>query len=180
MDGMNDLNASVLDADARRYVFAVVFRILRNEDAAADVTQDALLLAHRYRSQFRGEAAHRTWLHRIAVTSALQHLRKQRRSREQLVAGDATQTWEMPDPRPTPEQEVASRQVQAQVRRALEDVKPAYREVVELRAMDYSEPEIAQRLGISVANVKIRAFRTRNKLREVLGEHALDDRAVAA
>jgi RNA polymerase sigma factor (sigma-70 family) len=172
MDVMNDLNESRPTAGDRTYIFAVVMRIVRDEDVAGDVTQDALLLAHRHRDQFRGESAYRTWLHRIAVTSALQHLRKRRRSREQLLPTTETASlFEAPDPRPTPEQELAGRELAVVVDQVLSEIGP-HRDVFDMRLQDWSEPEIARHVGISVANVKIRAYRTRQRLRDALRDYA--------
>jgi RNA polymerase sigma-70 factor, ECF subfamily len=169
---MDDLNVSgALGPAERSFVYAVVFRILRDEDAAADTTQDALLLAYRYRHQFRGESAHRTWLYRIAVTTALGYLRRQRRRREELTAGAQAVGLEMPDPRPSPEQTVATGELADAMLEALAEIGPRHREVFLLRLKDWTEPEIAQRVGISVANVKIRAHRARASLREALRSH---------
>jgi RNA polymerase sigma factor (sigma-70 family) len=55
---------------------------------------------------------------------------------------------------------------------ALAEIGPRHREVFLLRLGDWTEPEIARRVGISVANVKIRAHRARASLREALRSHA--------
>src|SRR3569623_2520392 len=68
----------------RAYVKSVAMKYVRDDQDAEDVTQDALLLAHRYRSSFRGESRYSTWLYRVTATAALMILRKQRRlSREE-------------------------------------------------------------------------------------------------
>lgn len=162
------------------YVFAVIRRIVRDDDTTADLTQDALLLAHRHRDQFRGDAAYRTWLYRIAVTTALGYLRKQRRSREQLVGDDHPVVWSATDPRPSPEQEATARELQARVEEALVSIGSGYREVFQMRMDDVPEVEIARRVGISVANVKIRTHRTRERLRAALPEYAVSPRVRAA
>ena len=65
-------------------------KYVRNEQDAEDVTQDAMLLAHRYRDSFRGESRYSTWLYRVTATAALMFLRKQRRlSREVPASGTA-------------------------------------------------------------------------------------------
>ena len=66
-------------ADTRAYVKSVAMKYVRNETDAEDVTQDALLLAHRYRDSFRGESRYSTWLYRVTATAALMFLRRQRR-----------------------------------------------------------------------------------------------------
>ncbi|CAN5906318.1 hypothetical protein BH11MYX2_BH11MYX2_29470 [soil metagenome] len=157
-------------ADDRDYVYAIVRRIVNTPSDAEDVTQEALLLAYRNRDSFRGESTYRTWLYRIAATTALCHLRRRARSREQLatdhdalareVAADA-----VPADRMLAEQE-AIRLVQA----ALAQLDPKYRDVMILRA-HRTEVETAERLGISVGNVKIRAHRARKQLQDALASH---------
>ncbi|MBC7977533.1 MAG: RNA polymerase sigma factor [Myxococcales bacterium] len=156
-----------LDADDRAYVLAVTTKILRSQDLANDATQDALLLAHRHRATFRGTSAHRTWLHRIAVTTALGYLRRQRRSREHL-APDVSWAHDEVDARPSPEHMVVLRELADHVSRLLATVGTLSRRVFLLRAQDSTDQAIAVELGISVANVKIRTFRVRHALRTAL------------
>jgi RNA polymerase sigma-70 factor (ECF subfamily) len=171
---MNDLNVPThLGPAERSFVYAVAFRILRDEDMAADATQDALLLAHRYRHQFRGDSAHRTWLYRIAVTTALGYLRRRRRRREDLTAGTQSVGLETPDPQPSPEQTVAAGELANAMRDALAEIGPRHREVFLLRLRDWTETEIARYVGITVANVKVRTHRARASLREALSSHGI-------
>ena len=75
---MTDMNDSTygtaqlvtFSPDDRGYVYAVVYKLVGPDDAE-DVTQDALLLAYRARDSFRGDSRYRTWLYRIALTTAL-------------------------------------------------------------------------------------------------------------
>src|SRR6478736_8892408 len=68
----------------RDYVRSVAMKYVRNEADADDVTQDAMLLAHRYRASFRGESRYSTWLYRVTATAALMFLRKQRRTAREI------------------------------------------------------------------------------------------------
>ncbi|MEO8702188.1 MAG: RNA polymerase sigma factor [Kofleriaceae bacterium] len=153
-----------VSAADRAYMFAVVRRIVRCEDAANDATQDAALLAHRHRAKFRGASAFRTWLHRIAVTSALGYLRKRRHSREELATDDVPLA-EPADQAPSPEHVAATRELAEQACDLLAGISRDHRDVFLLRAGDCSEHEIAVHLGISRANVKIRGYRARQQLR---------------
>src|SRR6266508_1266027 len=63
----------------REYVFSVAMKYVKDEDEAADVAQEAMLLAYRHRASFRGDSRFTTWLYRVAATTALMHLRKKRR-----------------------------------------------------------------------------------------------------
>ncbi|MCU1279922.1 MAG: polymerase, sigma-24 subunit, subfamily, partial [bacterium] len=66
-------------AKEREFVYGVAMKYMKDEEKAHDVTQDALLLAYRHRASFRGDSRFTTWLYRIAATTALMHLRKDRR-----------------------------------------------------------------------------------------------------
>src|SRR5678815_3202362 len=154
--------------DERGYVYAVVRRIIGSTDDAEDVTQDTLVLAYHHRNAFRGDSRYRTWLHRIAVTTALGHLRRQRR----LQIGDVDVNPERVlarsvDPAKSPVTLIAEAEDRATVQRALADLPSSYRDVL-LERVDATEREVAKRLGISVANVKIRAHRARKQLRQTL------------
>ena len=152
--------------DDRAYVYAVVFRILKTHDGANDATQDTLLTAYRCRAQYRGEAAPRTWLYRIAVTTALGHLRSRRRSRED--AG-LDLMHHVSDPAPSPEAALASRELADHVSTVLAGLDDDLgRRILAMRLDDTSDHDIASDLGLSVGNVRVRACRTRQQLRTLL------------
>ncbi|HEY6035740.1 MAG TPA: RNA polymerase sigma factor [Kofleriaceae bacterium] len=165
MDDLNDktfTNLPVFGEAERQFVYSVARRIVGAE-AADDIAQDAMLLAYVHRDAFRGDSRYRTWLYRIAATAALGYLRKRKRSREQL----ATDPDAMPtplDPAASPEAQVAEREAAAVASKLLETLDPMYRDVVVLRT-ELSEAQTAERLGISIANVKVRAHRARAQLR---------------
>lgn len=157
--------------DDRGYVYAIARRIIGSADDAEDVTQDALVFAYRNRHAFRGDSLYRTWLHRIAVTTALGHLRRQRRSRiDVLDADDDPSVFNRTaDPAKSAEALITEAEDRAAVQRALAELPSSYRDVLLERA-EATEPEVAKRLGISVANVKIRAHRARKQLRQALDQ----------
>ena len=153
----------------RGFVYAVARRIVGSPEEADDVTQDTLLTAYRNREAFRGEARYRTWLYRIAFTTALGHLRKRGRSRESLAANEEVAAGQMPDATPSAESQLIAAEQAALVRTAVGKLAPPYRDVLVARARA-TEPEVAERLGISLANVKVRAHRARRQLRESLAD----------
>ena len=161
--------ALALTSDDRSFMYAVVRRIVACDDLAADATQDALLRAHRYRDQFRGDSAHRTWLYRIATTTALGHLRRRGRTREQLAVEVPP---EVPDPAPDPEHTAATRELVGRACDAIAALGPDQRAAFLLRVEEHTEPEIAAALGITIANVKIRTYRARQRLRQQLVDDA--------
>jgi RNA polymerase sigma-70 factor, ECF subfamily len=162
----------------RQYVYAVAMKYLKDEDAAEDVTQDAMLIAHLRADSFRGDSRFSTWLYRVAATSALMYLRKRRRkSREVLVTGPVDGEHDHPapvehaDPASSQEDRLAACEGVALVDGRLVDMGDRYRDVFWLRfAGGYSEAEIADLLGVQVSTVKTRTHRARRALHESLDE----------
>lgn len=167
MNVLTDKSSVTFGPEDRGFVYAVARRIVGSPEDAEDVTQDALLLAYRHRDAFRGESKYRTWLYRIASTTALGHLRRRKRSRELLSITDDPVGTTIADGARSPEARLADAETEHAVQQAIETLAPKYREVIARRGAS-SEAEIATVLGISVANVKIRAHRARRQLRDQL------------
>lgn len=164
---MNESLATFTDDD-RRFVYAVARRIVRDEDAAADVTQDAMLLAFRYRDRFRGDARYRTWLYRITASAAITHLRRRRRRRTDRMVGLGA-VAEACAPGHNPEEHLACIEVAARTATELAALDDRYGDVLRLRFVDgLSEAEVAEALGLSLPTVKIRTHRGRQALRAAL------------
>jgi RNA polymerase sigma-70 factor (ECF subfamily) len=163
MTVLNEKSSISFGPEDRRFVYAVARRIVRTDEDADDVAQDALLLAYRHLSDFRGDSRLRTWLYRIATTTALGHLRRTKRARQCVSASDVV----LVDPGRSAEAAIADAELSALVRNAVSSLAPRYRDVLLARA-ESTEVEIAASFGISVANVKIRAHRARKQLRDVL------------
>jgi RNA polymerase sigma-70 factor (ECF subfamily) len=168
-----ELTPALGDAE-RSYVFSVAMKYVKDEEAAADVAQEALLLAHRHRNSFRGDSRYSTWLYRIAATTALMYLRKRkRRSREVLTSGEDGENGYTPDLRPAdtalPDQDLAHRQAIAVIERRLAELGDKYRRIFWMRYLEgYTESEIASHLDLTLATVKTRALRARVAVRESL------------
>jgi RNA polymerase sigma-70 factor (ECF subfamily) len=161
----------------REFVFGVAMKYMKDEEKAADVTQDALLLAYRHRDSFRGDSRFTTWLYRIAATTSLMHLRKERSvpHLQSLQPEDDEAVSEEPRAlSASPEDEwAASEAVQlAEVR--LSEMGDKYGQIFAMRFLEgYSETEIAKKLALNVSTVKTRAYRARTFLKREL-ERALE------
>jgi RNA polymerase sigma-70 factor (ECF subfamily) len=84
-------------------VYRLAFRITGDDDLARDVTQDAFVRAFDRLGEFRHEAALSTWLHRIALSVALNAVDRTRRLRAREVPlDDAALAAPDPPARPTP------------------------------------------------------------------------------
>ncbi|MBP9085738.1 MAG: RNA polymerase sigma factor [Kofleriaceae bacterium] len=154
----------------RAFVFSVARRYVRNDQDAHDIAQDALLSAYRYRDSFRGDSHYRTWLYRIATTTALSFLRSAKRRSNRLASAHADDVTAavFGESSPAPELQCSSKEQVAKLLHSVSQLAPAYRAVVELRCEDLSEHEVAGQLGLTVSTVKIRAHRARKMLREQL------------
>lgn len=163
-----------LSENERNYVFAIAMKYMKDEEAAADVAQDALLLAHRHRDSFRGDSRFSTWLYRIAATTALMHLRKRRRrSREILMSArsddDSSFIDERPAPCSGPDEDCANTEAVEVVRRRLALLGDHYKDIFWMRYLEgYTETEIARRLNLTLATVKTRAHRAKVAVRDDL------------
>jgi RNA polymerase sigma-70 factor (ECF subfamily) len=154
------------------FAYSVARQYVGDPDDAADVAQDALLLAHRHRDTFRGQSQYRTWLYRIVATTALSHLRRVRRRRPLEVhetADGLDPLALVPASELSPEQRVALHEAAELARRELDTMGDKYSKVFRLRfEEDHSEADIARAMNLSIPTVKIRTHRARKHLQREL------------
>ena len=159
-------------------VYSLVWRMLRQEQDAEDVTQQTFLSALENLHGFRGEASFSTWLLRIATHAALKVIRK-RQGLATVSLEEATESPEegglVPHPdyiadwRQSPEELVQKNETQRLLDEALAQLDEKHRLVFLLRDVEgMSIKETAASLGLSEANVKVRLLRARLQLRERL------------
>jgi len=152
-------------------VFQTTYRVTRNRQDAEDALQDAFLNAFAHMKNFEGRSSFSTWLTRIAINSALMILRKKRNCYEiPIDGGDGDvgnfATWEPRSPMDDPESHYVRGERYKLLRKAIHQLPPVYREVIQLRqARERSVREIAQSLGITVPAVKSRLSRAKRALR---------------
>jgi RNA polymerase sigma-70 factor (ECF subfamily) len=157
-------------------VFRIAIRITRNHEDAEEVSQDAFARAFLHIDTFRGDSGFYTWLVRIAINQSLMKLRK-RRGRELEFDGRSTiedgPLWAgVADDTPTPEQRYSQEELHRLLASAIAELPMSSREVLHLRDVEeHSTEETARMLGLSVAAVKSRTRRGRNRLREELTKH---------
>jgi RNA polymerase sigma-70 factor (ECF subfamily) len=142
-------------------VFNAMLRMVRDRDDATDLTQNAFLKAHRELARFDGRHKFFSWLYRIAINEALNHLKRNRR--QEPLDGDFAS-----DDR-DPERTLVGIETSQLVQDALMRVGPDSRAVLVLRHFhDCSYEEMALVLGIPEKTVKSRLFSARRQLRELL------------
>jgi RNA polymerase sigma-70 factor (ECF subfamily) len=141
---------------------------------ASDGTQEVFLKAFKGICQFRQGSSLKTWLYRIAIREALNHRRWFKRHVQKNVSIDAEPEEgqariEIEDLQATPFDQLASREIQAAVQRALGRVPDVFRSAVILRDLEgLSYEEVAEVLDCSVGTVKSRILRGRRALKELL------------
>lgn len=155
-------------------VFRAARAILRRDDEAEDVMQDAYVRAFAHLSEFKGEARFSTWLTRIAVHEAFARVRRERRFQSLDAATEETSIMSRQAPS-TPEQRVADAELGAVLDHAIDALPEEFRLVFVLRSVEQlSGAEVAEVLGVPEQTVKTRLFRARERIRAEL-ETTLDE-----
>jgi RNA polymerase sigma-70 factor (ECF subfamily) len=148
-------------------VWATVWRVLRHREDTEDVVQEVFVTAHRALSGFRGDAKVGTWLHRIAVTRALNHLE---RAEEKLRrASDSIDLDAMDGPIGigTPLTSLEAKDLMRRLADCLEKLPAAWRVVLALRdAEERTYEQIAETLRIELGTVRSRLSRARTSLKD--------------
>jgi RNA polymerase sigma factor (sigma-70 family) len=147
--------------------------LLRDDQSARDVVQDAYLRGLRYFDSFRGGDA-RPWLLGIVRNCCYSWLKGQGRAGEQVEFDDE---WDGgaagQDPSTTvegPEQLLIRKQAKERIDQAIAGLPLAYREVIVLRELEgLSYEQIAEAVGIPLGTVMSRLARARAQLRAALG-----------
>jgi RNA polymerase sigma-70 factor (ECF subfamily) len=157
----------------RARVYALCLRMTGNLAEAEDLTQDAFLIVFRKIGSFRGDSAFSTWLHRIAINVALM-----RRRRRTSLETSLEENSEPGSDRAGPLESLGGDDLflaglidRLQLERALEQLRPFHRLVVELHDVQgYKHNEIAKMLDCSIGDSKSRLHRARARLRQLLKE----------
>ena len=153
----------------QRKVGRLVRRLVSNSDEADDVVQDAFIKAYRALPQFRGDSAFYTWLYRIAVNTAKNHLvsrGKRPISLSELTSNEGDdESFEVPVvtiDNNTPEAELMSRQIAEAVNRAVSALPEELQTALSLREIDgLGYEEIAEAMNCPIGTVRSRIFRAR-------------------
>jgi RNA polymerase sigma-70 factor (ECF subfamily) len=157
----------------RRYMYNLALRITGNEQDAKDVIQDSLLNAYLHLEQFERRADLRTWLNRIVVNCALDHLRGLRRRPDMNDPRPLTDVVDTAaSSSPDPERLVTSADWRRQLSAAMNTMSPLERVTFTLRHFEgCSINEIAQTVGIGSNAAKQHIFRAVRKIRLALEPH---------
>ena len=149
-------------------VYNIALRMVGDPEDAADMTQETFIKAYRALSGFRGDSKFSSWLYRIASNVCLDFLRSRSRHPQvslSTVDEDDRATFELPDMRQNPEEQLMKKLGMEAVRRGLEQLPEQQRQILVLRELGgLSYAELAQTLGLEEGTVKSRIFRARKRL----------------
>jgi RNA polymerase sigma-70 factor (ECF subfamily) len=159
----------------------LISRYIRDPAEVLDVTQEAFIKAYRALPKFRGDSAFYTWLYRVAINTAKNHLASQsRRPPQDDIEADAAEQMDMGarlKEQDTPERMMMQQEIARTIKAALDGLPEELRTAITLRELDgLSYEEIAQAMGCPIGTVRSRIFRAReaidSKLKPLLGDES--------
>lgn len=155
-------------------VYRTLYQVVGDAHDAQDLSQEVFVKLFRSLASYRGDAAFTTWLHRLTLNLAFDWLRARKR-RPISVPLEPPPEWE--DSRPTeivsPEEGPEELTLQAErhrnLREAIQQLSPDYREAVLLYHFHHlSYQQIADRLDVPVRTIETRLYRARANLKKLL------------
>jgi RNA polymerase sigma-70 factor (ECF subfamily) len=151
--------AALYEAHSGR-VYSVVRRMVGDDHLAEDVSQDAWVRAFEKLHLFRGDSSFGTWMHRLAVNSALNRLRRQSKRPDVEAAAEQRSTP------PATDETVLNQKVLSE---ALDQLSPGYRPVLVLHDVEgLTHDEIAERTGVAVGTSKSQLHKARARMRNLM------------
>jgi RNA polymerase sigma-70 factor (ECF subfamily) len=165
-------DSAAFDLLVRKYqhrIAGLIGRYIPDWSECQDVAQETFLRAYRAIGNFRGDAQFYTWLHRIAVNTAKNHLvaHNRRPPTDDIDIADAEQYasgMRLRD-NDTPERELMRQQLEQTVMRAVEALPEELRVAITLREVDgLSYEEIAKKMDCPIGTVRSRIFRAREAI----------------
>ncbi len=165
----------VLVLKYQQRIASVVSRYLRDQDEVADVTQEAFIKAYRALANFRGDAQFYTWLYRIAINTAKNHLvaksRRPPNTDKDISDGEFSENSVVLETEDQPETLLARDQLQMVILAAVEDLQEDLRTALMLREFDgLSYEEIAEIMACPVGTVRSRIFRARETIEKKMAQ----------
>jgi RNA polymerase sigma-70 factor (ECF subfamily) len=158
----------------QRKIFRLLSRIIRDQAEVEDVAQEAFIKAYRALPNFRGDSAFYTWLYRIAINTAKNHLVSQRRRAPTSTVADIEDAETFDDGEHlrdlnTPDSMLLTKQVGEAVNRAIDQLPEDLRTAIVLREIEgLSYEEIAESMNCPIGTVRSRIFRAREAIAQEL------------
>jgi len=168
LDGSEAAFASLVERYQDR-VFRLLGRYCRDQVECEDLAQDVFLKVFRKLHTFQGDSQFFTWLYRIAVNAATDHLSKASSRRLRLVEDDASLDTGGDRDEQSPAAPLMTAELAAVTRSIVDSLPEKFRTILVLREFeDLSYTEIAAVLQIQLGTVESRLFRARQRFKEAL------------
>lgn len=161
-----------------RRAYSLAFGVLRHQDDALDVVQDAFIKAHKYLDKFEGNSSFYTWLYRIVMNLAIDHLRKHRRQKpveldeqhlEEGAGGIAEDSLLPKMLGGNPGRALMDKEIRARIDEALGELSENHRAVLVMRELEgMSYEEMAQAMNCSKGTIMSRLFHARKNMQKRL------------
>jgi RNA polymerase sigma-70 factor, ECF subfamily len=152
----------------KRKVFAMSARFARDRDDLDDICQDIFIKIYENLGKFRSDAPFEHWLSRIAIRTCYDALRKRRKEKGNVPLD----TIHYQIAAESGEDLLIAEQARTLLEMGMAKLNPAERLVITLLELEEKPVrEIAELTGWSETNVKVRAFRARQKLKRILEKH---------
>ena len=157
----------------RDKIYARAYSMMRNEDEALDLSQEAWVKGWQRLVQFQGDSSFVTWMTRIVINLCLDQLRKQKRQRAESIEAMEEESGgverHMPVITPNPTEGLERAELRARIDRALGQLSHEHRTVLVLHEFeDLEYKEIAKRMGCSIGTVMSRLFYARRRMASLL------------
>lgn len=158
----------------QRRVFAIALGLVRDEQDAREIAQEAFLRVHKGLAQFHGGSSFFTWLYRIVTNLSIDLMRKPSRREAELhfaLEVDEGESPLLPASDADPYDVVRRGQLSLRIQAALEQLPPYHRGVILMREVEgMSYEEMAEAMRVSKGTIMSRLFHARKKLQRALSD----------
>ncbi|NOS69852.1 MAG: sigma-70 family RNA polymerase sigma factor [Verrucomicrobia bacterium] len=164
-----------LVARHRDKIFARAFTMMRNEEEAIDLSQEAWIKGWQRLEQFHGDSSFTTWMTRIVINLCLDQLRRRKKrqteSIEEMNEESGGVERQMPVVTVNPTERLERADLRARIDRALNQLSDVHRTVLVLHEFEEMEyKNIARTMNCSIGTVMSRLFYARRKMASLLAD----------
>ncbi len=162
-----------LVARHRDKIYARAFSMMRNEDDATDIAQEAWVKGWQRLKQFHGDSSFTTWMTRIVINLCLDQLRKHKRQRAESIEHLDEELGgverQMPVVTANPTAGLEREELRKRIDRAMSQLSYEHRTVLVLHEFEELEyKEVAKIMGCSIGTIMSRLFYARRKMATLL------------
>lgn len=162
-----------LVARHRDKIYARAFSMMRNEEDAYDLSQEAWIKGWQRLKQFQGDSSFATWMTRIVINLCLDLMRKQKRQRAESIESLSEESGgverQMPIENPNPTRGLERAELRKRIDEAMQQLSEAHRTVLVLHEFEELEyKQIAKRMNCSLGTVMSRLFYARRRLASLM------------